>query len=110
VETREVKVNAAMNKKTDYILLFVLFCLIGAGLEWGYGAFWSLVGVTPWAYPNSPVHFTSLEMIPLWGFAGLICILLYQVIFERKAKFLLSLIPLLILPALWILIYARFIA
>ncbi len=93
-----------------YLLLYILFCLIGAGLEWSYGTFWSTVGVTPWIYPNSPVHFTSLEGLPLWGFGGLICILLNQAILQRKAKFLLGVIPLLVLPVLWILIYARFIA
>ena len=93
-----------------HLLLYVLFCLIGAGLEWCYGTFWSIVGIPPWIYPNSPVHFTSLEVLPLWGVGGLICVSVYQTVLQRKAGFLLGVIPLLILAALWILIYARFIA
>ena len=93
-----------------YPTLYLSFCLVGAGLEWAYGTFWSLVGSTPWIYPNSPLHYTSFEGIPLWGLGGLVCVSVYRAITERKAKRLLGVVIPLILAALWILIYARFIA
>jgi len=93
-----------------YLLLYVLFCLIGTGLEWAYGAFWGLVGTTPWIYSNSPLHHTSLAVLPGWGFGGLVCVSVYRAVLKRQARLLLGVIPPLVLAELWILIYARFIA
>jgi len=91
--------------------LFVLaFCIIGAGLEWAYGMFWSLVGTTPWIYPRSPFQYTSLEGLPLWGLGALLCASAYRAIMEGKVKYLLGTVLPLALAALWILVYARFIA
>lgn len=90
----------------QYLILWFLFCIIGAGLEWAYGVFWSMVGSTPWIYPTSPLHYTSLEMLPLWGFGGLICISIYKSIVERKVKLLTNAVIPLVLAALWILFYA----
>lgn len=93
--------------RKDYIFLYLLFCLIGAGLEWCYGAFWDVVGVTPWVYPNSPLHYTSLEGLPLWGFGGLVAMSVYKSFMQRKAKLLLGTVAPLLLAALWVLIYAN---
>lgn len=93
----------------DYIPLYLIFCLIGAGLEWGYGAFWDVVGVTPWLYPDSPLHYTSLEGLPLWGFGGLICVSIYKAVTQRKTKPLIGMVISLVLAALWILIYTQFV-
>ncbi len=90
----------------NYIFLYLLFCLIGAGLEWAYGTFWSVVGVAPWIYPDSPLHYTSLEVLPLWGFGGLVCISIYKSIVDRVAKRLVGMIIPLVLAALWILLYS----
>ena len=89
--------------------LYLSFCLVGTGLEWAYGAFWSLVGTSPWIYSNSALHYTSFEVIPLWGFGGFTCVSVYRAITERPKRLLGAAIPV-ILGALWVLIYARFIA
>lgn len=94
-----------MSKK-DYVLLYLIFCLIGGGLEWCYGAFWDVVGVAPWTYPNSWLHYTSLEGLPLWGFGGLICVSIYKAVTQRSAKLLLGMVIPLALVLLWILLYA----
>lgn len=93
-----------------YLFVWFIFCLIGAGLELAYGAFWSLVGTTPWVYPNSPVHYTSLEGLPLWGLGAWVCISVYMAIQWRSSRALLGVIPPIILGVLWIAIYAWFIA
>lgn len=93
-----------------YLALYLLFCLVGAGLEWGYGKFWGIIGTAPWKYADSPLDYTSLEMVPLWGFGGLICVSIYQSFSKGKLKPLLGLIPLLILAAAWIVVYAQFVA
>lgn len=93
-----------------YLFLYVSFCLIGAGLEWCYGTFWSLVGTTPWVYPNSPLHYTSFEGVLLWGLGGLVCVSVYRAFTDRRPKRLLGAVIPLVLAALWISIYAQFIA
>jgi len=90
----------------DYIILYLIFCLIGAGLEWGYGAFWDVVGVAPWTYHNSWLHYTSLEGIPLWGFGGLICVSVYTAVTQRSVKLLFGMVISMVLAALWILLYS----
>lgn len=94
----------------QYLALFPIFCLVGFGLEWCYGAFWNVVGTTPWIYPNSVLHYTSFEGIPLWGIGGLICILIYRAIHQQNTRPLLGIVPLLALDALWILFYSLVIA
>lgn len=91
----------------NYIFLYLLFCLIGAGLEWCYGTFWNIVGVTPWIYPDSPLRYTSLEGLPLWGFGAFIIVSVYKSVIQRKAKFLVGTIAPLVLAMLWILIYVN---
>ena len=93
-----------------YVALYLIFCVVGAGLEWCYGRLWGITGTTPWRYADSPLHYTSLEGVPLWGFGGLICVSIYQSFSQGKAKPLLGLIPLLILAAAWIVVYTQFIA
>ena len=90
----------------DYIIMYPIFCLVGAGLEWCYGAFWDIVGVAPWTYPNSWLQYTSLEGLPLWGFGGLICVSIFLTIKQRSAKLLLGAGISLGLAALWILLYS----
>ncbi len=94
----------------QYLTIYFVFCLIGFVLEWGYGMFWDIVGSTPWIYPNSILHYTSFEGIPLWGFGGVVCVLIYKAIIDRKPKRLLEAIIPLMLAAIWIVIYAQFIA
>jgi hypothetical protein len=89
-----------------YVFLYLLFCLVGAGLEWCYGAFWDLVGVAPWTYPGSPLHYTSLEMLPLWGAGGLICVFIYRSATQRSAKPLAGVIIALALATLWISLFS----
>lgn len=92
------------------VILFLVFAVVGPFLEWAYGTFWSIVGVTPWVYPNSPLQYTSFEGIPLWGLAGLIAFSIYSAILDRKLGRLRGAIIPLILAALWITIYSYFIA
>ena len=92
------------------VILFLVFAVVGPFLEWAYGTFWSIIGNTPWVYPNSPMQYTSFEGIPLWGLAGLIAFSIYSAILDRKVKRLRGVIIPLALAILWILIYARFIA
>ncbi len=93
-----------------YLAIFPIFCLLGFGLEWAYGVFWNIVGTTPWVYPNSALRYTSFEGIPLWGFGGLAGFAVYRAITDRSPKRLLGMVIPLILSALWILVYAQFIA
>ena len=88
-----------------YVILYIIFCLIGVGLEWSYGALWNIVGTTPWLYPDSPLHYTSFEGVPLWGVGGLVCISVYNAIIKREVKQLLGVIPPLLLAVLWIIFY-----
>ena len=88
-------------------ILYLVFCVVGFGLEWCYGAFWDIVGVAPWSYPESFLHYTSLEGLPLWGFGGLVCISLYHTITEKKVKHLLEAAVSLILALLWIVLYSN---
>jgi len=88
-----------------YVILYIIFCLIGAGLEWSYGALWNIVGTTPWLYPDSPLHYTSFGGVPLWGGGGLVCISVYNAIIKREVKQLLGVIPPLLLAVLWIISY-----
>ena len=90
----------------DHIILYFIFCIIGAGLEWFYGTFWDVVGVTPWIYPNSWLHYTSLEGLPLWGFGGLICVSIYTAVRQRSVRLLSGAAISLVLAALWILLYS----
>ncbi len=90
-----------------YITLFLVFCLIGAGLEWSYGAFWDVVGVTPWTYPKSGLHYTSLEGLPLWGFGGLICVSINEAVKRINIKSLSGAIICFLLSGLWILFYSH---
>lgn len=94
-----------MSKK-EYILLYLALCLVGSTLEWGFGTFWSVVGTTPWVYPDSLFHFTSWAVLPTWGLGGLVGVSVYRALVHRKARLLLSAIPPLVLSALWILFYS----
>ncbi len=89
------------------LVLYFVFCIIGAGLEWCYGAFWDTVGTAPWAYPDSPLRYTSLEGLPLWGFGGLVCVSVYRPITDRRAKLLLGTIAPIILGMFWIVVYSN---
>jgi len=93
-----------------YITLYIVFCLVGAALELSYGVLWSVVGASQWIYPSSPLHHTSLAVLPLWGFGGLICVSIYRALLHKKAKFLLMTIPPMAVAALWILAYSWFMA
>lgn len=94
----------------NYIVLYVIFCLVGAGVEWCYGAFWDLIGEPPWLYPESPLLYTSLDWMPLWGFAAFTIHPIYRSVTERKPKLLKGIVAPLALAMLWIAIYSWFIA
>ena len=89
-----------------YLILYPIFCLIGAGLEWCYGAFWNLIGTTPWTYPESSLQYTSIEGIPLWGFGGLICASIYAAIKLKSIKPLSVTAISLVLSVVWILLHS----
>ena len=89
----------------QYAILYIVFCLIGATLEWCYGALWDTVGTAPWIYHDSPLHYTSFEGVPLWGFGGLICVSVYHTIINREVKQLLGAIIALLLATIWIIAY-----
>ncbi len=91
----------------EVIILYVVFCIVGAGLEWCYGTFWDTVGVAPWGYPDSGLRYTSLEGLPLWGLGGLICVSIYTAVSRRNAKWLFGMLISLVLAALWILFYSK---
>ena len=82
--------------------LFFLFCGWGVLFEWFWGFFWNVVGSGPWIYPDSPLRYTSWEVIPLWGLGGLTVIQLDKVIRERDKRTLLYIGLLQILQMLWI--------
>ncbi len=90
-----------------YLLLYLVFCIIGAGFEWCYGALWDMVGTAPWIYPDSPLRYASLEGLPLWGFGGLVCVSVYRAITDRRSKLLLGAIPPIMLTILWIVFYSK---
>ena len=96
-----------MGKFLYWLVLYLVFCIIGAGLEWCYGAFWDTVGTAPWIYTDSPLHYTSLEGLPLWGFGGLVCVSVYRATTNRRAKLLLGTIVSVILAMLWIVFYSN---
>jgi len=86
------------------IELFFLFCGWGIFFEWFWGFFWNVVGSNPWIYPNSPLRYTSWEVIPLWGFSGLTVIQLYKAVREREKKPLVYVGILQTLSMLWIVV------
>jgi hypothetical protein len=92
-----------VEKLIRIVVTYIAFCLVGAGLEWCYGAFWDVVGTAPWMYPNSPWRYTCLEGVPLWGFGGFVAIAVYRAVRDRSARRLLGAVVPLVLAALWIL-------
>jgi hypothetical protein len=105
VENRD-RQRKRWNGAVEIVFLYLIFCLVGAGLEWGYGAYWDMVGVTPWVYPDSWPHYTALETLPLWGFGGLICVSIYLTVKRRNIRWLSGILVSLVLAALWILFYS----
>ncbi len=91
------------------LAFYITFCLVGASLEWAYGAFWGICGTTPWVYPNSLFRYTSLEGLPLWGFGGLVFISIYEALKRREPKLLMGMILPLALALLWIVLYTQII-
>jgi hypothetical protein len=65
------------------VVLFLLFCAWGVYFEWFSGFFWSIVGSTPWIYPDSPLRYTSWQVIPLWGLGGLAVLQLTKAVRRR---------------------------
>lgn len=89
-----------------YVIIFLVFAVVGPVLEWCYGKLWSITGSSPWVYPNSILEHTSFEGIPLWGFGGLIGFSIYRAILDRSLKRLLGAIIPLLLAVIWILLYS----
>jgi hypothetical protein len=90
----------------EALIFFIVACVAGTLLEWLYGNFWNLVGTSPWVYPGSSLGFTSLEVVPLWGMGGLICMALYKAINRRLAKELYLVGIAVVLAALYIVLVA----
>ena len=101
------KQTRRLHPAVEVIILYVVFCIVGAGLEWCYGTFWDVVGVAPWVYPDSWLRHTSLEGVPLWGLGGMICVSIYKAAARRNAKWLLGMLISLVLAVLWIFIYSK---
>ncbi len=91
------------------LAFYITFCFVGAGLEWAYGTFWDICGTTPWIYPGSLFRYTTLEIIPLWGFGGLVFISIYEALKQRAAKLLIGMMLPLALALLWIVLYTQII-
>ena len=89
-----------------YLCFFLTFCFLGPTLTWIFGTFWDMVGTTPWVYPNSPLHYTTLEIIPLWGFGAFIFASLYDAFTEREWRLVLGAILPLFLGILWVVFYS----
>lgn len=89
-----------------YAVLFLIFAVLGLFLEWGYGTLWSAVGICPWIYPDSPLLYSSLEGMPLWGFGGVFGISLYRALAKKRARELLGALISAALTVLWILFCA----
>lgn len=91
-----------------YVLFFyAVMCIVGAGLEWAYGALWGMLGTAPWLYPGSALHYTSLEVLPMWGFGSLVCVAIYEAVMRRDKHYLVLTMPPLVLAALWVLLWSR---
>jgi len=84
-------------------VIFLIFAVLGLLLEWGYGTLWSIIGTCPWIYPNSPIVYSSLEGMPLWGFGGVFGIALYRAIAGRNIRELKWALISTILAILWVL-------
>jgi hypothetical protein len=104
INYREVE---QMVRLREALVFFFVSCVAGAALEWTYGTFWSLVGTSPWLYPHSFLTYTSLEVIPLWGFAGLMCMALYRAITLWRGRELFLLAISAILAALYVVLMAN---
>jgi len=89
----------------SWLMLYLLFGVLGVALEWCYGALWDVVSSSPWVYPDSPLYYSSLAGLPLWGFGGIICVVVYNVIKEKDTRLLRGMIIPLFLSVLWILFY-----
>jgi hypothetical protein len=92
-------------KVWNLVLLYVVFCIVGTGLEWGYGAYWDWLGESPWVYGDSPLRYTCFEGMPLWGMGGLICVAIYSA-FRSGWRKIFWVVPPVALAALWILVFA----
>ena len=73
-----------MKERWVWVLLFVVFALYGTFMEWVVGVVWSRLGTCPYVYPRSPLLYTDLKMLPLWGVCGLQGVAIYLLLKERK--------------------------
>ena len=81
---------------------FLLLCAWGFFFEWFFGFFWSVIGSSPWIYPNSPLTYTSWKVAPLWGLGVLTVLQLHKIIKERDKRDLYWVAVLQALSMLWI--------
>jgi hypothetical protein len=85
-----------------HTVLFLLFCVWGFFFEWFLGFFWSVVGSSPWIYPNSLLRYTSWKTAPLWGLGGLTTLQLTKAVRRREKQPLAYVAVLLSLSIVWI--------
>ncbi|MFC1905658.1 hypothetical protein ACFLXL_02485 [Chloroflexota bacterium] len=83
-----------MNRFTLWLVLFLAAAVYGTFMEWAIGAIWDIVGECPYVYPASPLTYSSLIMMPVWGLAGLQAAVIYLAITRRQLKMLLWLVGL----------------
>lgn len=93
-------------QRAFYVILYVTFCVSGTLFELAYGALWSVVGTAPWIYPSSPMYYTSLAVLPLWGCVGLIGISIYHTLLHKKLKFMRVALIAMVAAALYVIAYS----
>ena len=97
-------------KTRTCISLYLIFCILGAALEYVFGVYWDTIGQSPWVYGESLTRYTSLKVIPLWGFSGLVSISIYRAFIEKKPRYLFGTVVSLALATAWISAYSYAIA
>jgi len=79
----------SVKERWIWVLLFVVFAFYGTFMEWVVGVVWSVFGTCPYVYSGSPLLYTELKMLPLWGVGGLQGVAIYLLLKEWKLSRLL---------------------
>ena len=90
-----------------YVAAFAASAVLGPTLEWAIGKLSARIGTAPYIYPASPLRYTSFEVVPLWGFAGVIGVALYEAYRVREGKYVRDAILAAALAAGWVIINER---
>ena len=95
-----------MNRLTPWFVLFVVAAVYGTFMEWAIGSIWDIVGECPYVYPASPITYSSIIMMPMWGLVGLQAVVIYLAIKRRKPTMLLWLLGLVVLTIVLVVVLA----